>query len=126
MGWFSARLVNPCTGAHRSAPCQTCEAAATWPGLGAPWAAVADMADDGRGQAGGLDILLGADDQVGEPGDRDDGVGGDALVTGLERQGGPVGVVARLPEPVALGRVGRPLEAGCAIAGGDLLGERGL
>ena len=66
----------------------------------------------------------------GQARDGHDGVGGDALVAGLERQARPVGVVAGLPEPVALAGVGRPLEAAgrrssvaISSAGGGLLGD---
>ena len=62
---------------------------------------VADMADYRGAEAGRQDVLLGADHRLGQFRDRHDGVGGDALVARLRREGRPVGVVARLPQPRA-------------------------
>ncbi len=51
--------------------------------------AVADVADDRGDQAGGVEVALGLGDRLGEPGDRDAGVGGEALRCRVAARGRP-------------------------------------
>mmetsp|Transcript_6667 Transcript_6667/g.27788 ORF Transcript_6667/g.27788 Transcript_6667/m.27788 type:complete len:431 (+) Transcript_6667:1468-2760(+) len=94
--------------------------------------AVADMADDEIGQAGGLDLGDGGVDVLGQPRDRHAGVGRHRAAAGAHLQARQIGVVARGPQPGAgLGR-GGPLEGLAAMVSrhrlhhGRLLGHAGL
>src|SRR3546814_7300903 len=88
--------------------------------------AVADVAVDRRQHAGGIDVLAGLQDALGEPRDRHADVGGPALGARLYREVGEVGVVARLPQLGAVLLAGRPVEVGAAVVPGDPADQRGL
>ena len=74
--------------------------------------AVADMADDRRDQSARGDVALGFGDAFGEPRDRHADVGRERLRAGPQRACGPIGVVARLPEPGAVLRLASPSRTG--------------
>src|SRR3546814_17352035 len=75
---------------------------------------------------GGIDVLAGLQDALGEPRDRHADVGGPALGARLHREVGEVGGVARLPQLGAVLLAGRPGEVGAAVVPGDLADQRGL
>ena len=82
--------------------------------------AVADVAHD-RGRQPLLgDVGLRGGDAVGQRGDRDADVGGQAGASGPQRAGGVVGAVARAPQLPALALVCGPGEVAAAVLGGDL------
>ena len=83
--------------------------------------AVADMADEEIGQAGGVGLGDRFADGLGQARDRHAGVGGDAAAARAGLQRGEVGMVARGPQPGALLRRGRPLEGLAAQLGRDVL-----
>ena len=83
--------------------------------------AVAHMADDRCQEAAFVDVAAGFEDALGEARDRHADIGGHALRSRLERQAGVIGIVAGLPQAVAVFGLGRPLEfVGAEIAGDGL------
>src|SRR5665213_303613 len=94
--------------------------------------AVADMAEDRRGNARGQKVALGLADAFGQAADRHADIGGPADAAGPQADGGVIGLVPRLPQPRAFLREVRPREVAAAILrrqGGhrlDLFGHRPL
>ena len=84
--------------------------------------AVADMADDGRCQAGCRDVLLSAEDRLAQHRNRHHAIGDHTAMAGFQRQRGPIRIVPRLPQFVALGGVGGPTETLAIAPHGELLG----
>ena len=59
--------------------------------------AITDMADDTAGLPGCLGGFLGLQHGLCQAGDGDTNIGGDAAMPRLQGNGGPIGIVARLP-----------------------------
>ena len=94
--------------------------------------AIADMPEDGCDQVELGDLTLGGVDAFGQPRDRHADVGGEGRRARPQMASGPITVVARLPEPAAVLRLGRPVERPAAEVRDDvaealrLLGNAGV
>src|SRR3954468_9909995 len=82
--------------------------------------AVPDMTYNRRLQIEPIEIRLGLDDTVGEPRNRHTDIGCHNAGPGSQRLHGPVTVVPRLPEPIAVLRSCGPTEFTAAAFVGDL------
>lgn len=86
---------------------------------------VADMADDNGGVGLAVQLGTGLDDALGEAGDGDADVRDGDAGAGAEGAGGEVGVVAGVPEALALGRTGLGFKAEAAVGEAEFLGHGG-
>ena len=90
------------------------------------------MPEDGCDQVELGDLTLGGVDAFGQPRDRHADVGGEGRRARPQMASGPITVVARLPEPAAVLRLGRPVERPAAEVRDDvaealrLLGNAGV
>src|SRR5665809_23294 len=82
--------------------------------------AVAHMAYDRCEQPQAVDVLMRGADRSGKSGDGHAHIGGHELGAGPERARGPIGVVARLPESVAVLLARRPLQLPSPFGARDL------
>ncbi len=83
--------------------------------------AIADVADDRGNDAKFFDILLGFYDAFSQTGDRNADVGCKHILTRPCRLDGPVGVVARLPQAIAVFLLFGPIKPERSLSFGKLL-----